>query len=116
MQPVLDYLAANRSRFLEQLCDYLRFPSVSAQPVHKPDMERCAAWAVAECERIGLRTRLLPTPGNPVILASTPRRRGRAHYLVYGHYDVQPPDPLDLWTSPPFEPRLAGDNLFARGA
>jgi acetylornithine deacetylase/succinyl-diaminopimelate desuccinylase-like protein len=116
VQPVLDYLTANQPRFLDQLCDYLRFPSVSAQPVHQPDMERCAAWAVAACAGRCVRTRLLPTPGNPVILASTPRRPGRAHYLVYGHYDVQPPDPLELWTTPPFEPRIAGDNLFARGA
>lgn len=116
MQAVLDYLKQNNQTFLDQLREYLRFPSVSAQPVHKPDMEKCAAWAVAECKRIGLQTRLCPTPGNPVILASTPRRAGRPHYLVYGHYDVQPPDPLDLWTSPPFEPRIDGDNLFARGS
>ena len=116
MHAVLDYLTANQPLFLDQLCEYLRFPSVSAQPIHKPDIERCAAWAVAECKRIGLRTRLCPTPGNPVILASAPRRPGRPHYVVYGHYDVQPVDPLDLWTTPPFEPRIAGDNLFARGS
>ena len=116
MQAVLTYLARNDQRFLAQLCDYLRFPSVSAQPSHAPDLQRCAAWAFAECERIGLRTRLCPTPGNPVILASTPRRRNRPHYIVYGHYDVQPPDPLELWKSPPFEPRIESDSLFARGS
>ena len=116
MQAVFDYLRNNDTAFLEQLRDYLRFPSVSAQPQHKADMRACADWAVSHCRLIGLQTRLCPTPGNPVILAGTPRRQGRPHYLVYGHYDVQPPDPLDLWKTPPFEARIEGDNLIARGS
>lgn len=118
MQAALAYLTTHHDRFVQDLCDYVRFPSVSAQPAHKADLQACAEWLVARCQRIGLTAELCPTPGHPVVLARTPRRPGpsRPHYVVYGHYDVQPPDPLDLWKSPPFEPRLEGRSLFARGA
>lgn len=116
MNEVLAHLKTNHDRYLDQLCDYLRFPSISAQPDHSADMKRCADWAVAHCQSIGLKTRLCRTPGNPIILASTPRRKGRPHYVVYGHYDVQPPDPLDHWKSPPFEPLIEKGNLYARGS
>src|SRR3954451_12727984 len=118
MQAVLNYLNENQERFVRELCDYLRFPSVSAQPNHKPDLQACAEWLKRHCESIGLETRLCPTAGNPIVLAKTPRNTGekRPHFLVYGHYDVQPPEPFELWKSPPFEPRIEGRNLFARGA
>ena len=76
MQPVLDYLAANEARFLRELCDYLRFPSVSAQPQHKPDLEKCARWIAAHCRSLGLEVEVCPTAGNPIVLARTPRRAG----------------------------------------
>jgi acetylornithine deacetylase/succinyl-diaminopimelate desuccinylase-like protein len=112
------YLHANRDRFVRELCEYLRFPSVSAQPQHHSDINACAKWLVQQCQQIGLKAKLCATPGNPVVLARTPRTGGkrRPTYLVYGHYDVQPPDPLQLWTSPPFEPRIKGSSLFARGS
>lgn len=113
---VLSYLAAHRDRFVSELCDYVRFPSVSAQSQHRPDLQACAEWAVARSQEIGLQTRLCPTAGNPIVLASTPRRAGRRHFLVYGHYDVQPVEPLNLWHTPPFEPTLKGDILYGRGA
>src|SRR3954469_20397588 len=118
MQAVLNYLNENQERFVRELCDYLRFPSVSAQPNHKPDLQACAEWLKSHCESIGLETRLCPTAGNPIVLAKTPRTTPgkRPHFLVYGHYDVQPPEPFELWKSPPFEPRIEGRNLFARGA
>ncbi len=118
MQAVLDYLRDNESRFIEQLCEYVRFPSVSAQPVHQPDMLRCAEWLVSHCQSIGLEARVCPTSGHPIVLAKTPRRAGskRPHFVVYGHYDVQPPEPFDLWKSAPFEPRIEGRSLFGRGA
>jgi acetylornithine deacetylase/succinyl-diaminopimelate desuccinylase-like protein len=120
MNAVLDYLSQNQQRSLAELCDYLRFPSVSAQPQHAPDMRACAAWLSAHCQKIGLEAEVVPTKGHPVVLARTPRSktapRGRKHFVVYGHYDVQPPEPFELWKSPPFEPRLAGRQLFARGA
>ena len=118
MQKVIEYLRGNQARFLKDLCDYVRFPSVSAQPAHRKDLQTCAEWLVNHCNGIGLETRLCPTEGNPIIVAKTPRKEGakRPHYVVYGHYDVQPAEPFELWKSPPFEPRIEGRSLFARGA
>jgi acetylornithine deacetylase/succinyl-diaminopimelate desuccinylase-like protein len=120
MQAVLDYLKQNQARFLSEFCDYLRFPSVSAQPQHKQDLHTCASWLVAHCRQIGLEAKLCETRGHPIVVAKTSsdasRRKGQPHFLVYGHYDVQPPEPLDLWQSPPFEPRIEGRNIYARGS
>jgi acetylornithine deacetylase/succinyl-diaminopimelate desuccinylase-like protein len=116
MDAVLNYLAKHQARFVRELCEYVTFPSVSAQPQHQKDMAACATWLVGHCRQIGLESRLIPTAGHPVVLAATPRRSSRPHYLVYGHYDVQPPEPLELWTTPPFQPRIKGRSLFARGA
>ena len=118
MQSVLNYLAENETRFIRELSDYLRFPSVSAQPQHRADLESCARWLVSHCVEIGLETQLCETPGHPIVVAKTPRRKGsrQPRFLVYGHYDVQPAEPFELWKSPPFEPRIEGRNLFARGA
>ncbi len=112
------YLHDHQDRFLAQLSEYLRFPSVSAQPRHRPDLQRCAQWLRDHCRDMGLEAHLHETPGNPVLLARTPRAAGRRkpHYLVYGHYDVQPPEPLELWKSPPFEPRIESGNIYARGS
>ena len=113
-----DYLKRHHDRFLEELMAYLRIPSVSAQSGHRQDVQRCAQWLKDHCESIGLKARLIPTQGHPIVLARTPRRARskKPHFMVYGHYDVQPPEPFELWTSPPFEPRIQGDNLFARGS
>lgn len=118
MNAALDYLRQHEQTFRERLCEYVRFASVSAQPVHQPDMQACADWLVRHCRSIGLEARVCPTAGHPVVLARTPRRAGtrKPHFLVYGHYDVQPAEPLELWKTPPFEPRVVGDSLFARGA
>ncbi len=134
MQAVLDYLKRNQARFVAELCDYLRFPSVSAQPQYQKEMHACAAWLVDHCRRIGLDARLCSTAGQPIVVAKTPvrssafrrfgslspRKRGtpnaRPHFMIYGHYDVQPPEPLELWKSPPFAPRIAGRSIYARGA
>jgi acetylornithine deacetylase/succinyl-diaminopimelate desuccinylase-like protein len=115
---VLKYLKKNQARFVDELCEYVRFPSVSAQAEHGEDLTRCATWLVKHCKQIGLEARLCPTDGHPVVLARTPRDRTarRPHYLVYGHYDVQPPEPFELWQTPPFEPTIRGRSLFARGA
>jgi len=115
---VLNYLEENQARFLNDLCQYVRFPSVSAQSSHGPDMTACANWLVARCRRIGLEARLCLTAGHPVVLAKTPRssRAKKPAYLVYGHYDVQPAEPFNLWKTDPFTPRIEGRSLFARGA
>jgi acetylornithine deacetylase/succinyl-diaminopimelate desuccinylase-like protein len=114
----LEYLEKNNARLVKELCDYIRFPSVSAQPQHAKDLAACAEWVVAHCKKIGLDARLCKTEGNPIVLAKTPRKAGskKPHYVVYGHYDVQPPEPFELWKTPPFEPRIEGDSLFARGS
>src|SRR5580704_4717779 len=119
MQAVLDYLKQNQVRFLAEFCDYLRFPSVSAQPQHKNDLQACAKWLVAHCQQIGLETKLCETKGHPIVVAKTsaaPGKSGKPHFMVYGHYDVQPPEPLELWQSPPFEPRIDGKIIYARGS
>ncbi len=115
---VMDHLKRNRRQAVEDLCAYLRFPSVSAQSQHRRDLVRCAQWLVRHCKQIGLKSRLCDTEGHPIVLAST-RGSGatsKPHFLVYGHYDVQPPEPFALWKSPPFEPRVVGRRLYARGA
>ncbi|MCU0783784.1 MAG: dipeptidase [Verrucomicrobia bacterium] len=128
MNVVLNYLRANQKRFVQELCDYVRFPSVSAQPAHGEDMIRCATWLVKHCKQIGLQARLCPTDGHPVVFAKTPApvalrhrkpsKKGtrRPHFMVYGHYDVQPPEPFGLWKTPPFEPTIRHRSLFGRGA
>jgi acetylornithine deacetylase/succinyl-diaminopimelate desuccinylase-like protein len=120
MQAVIDYLKSNEKRFIEELCEYVRFPSVSAQPKHQPDMRACADWLVKHCQSIGLTARACATAGHPIVVAKTPpaKKNGarRPHFVVYGHYDVQPPEPFELWKSPPFEPRIEGRSLFARGS
>jgi acetylornithine deacetylase/succinyl-diaminopimelate desuccinylase-like protein len=117
MNQALDYLQRNEQRFVDELCEYVRFPSVSAQAKHRPDMVRCAEWLAQHCAQLGLQARVCPTAGHPVVLAQWRRAgKGRRHYLVYGHYDVQPPEPYELWDSPPFAPRITGRLLFGRGS
>lgn len=118
MQSIVDYLGANQERFISELCDYVRFPSVSAQPQHKGDMLACAEWLRARFKAAGLESRICPTAGHPIVLAKTPSAKGsaRPRHLIYGHYDVQPPEPFELWRTPPFEPRIEGRSLFGRGA
>ena len=111
MNAVLQYIEDHKGRFLEDLCRYVRFPSVSAQPAHRADMAACAEWLVKHCQQIGLEAEIRPTAGHPVVVAKT-QRTGKPSYLVYGHYDVQPPEPFELWKSPPFEPRLEGRRSF----
>jgi len=119
VQPVIDYLKEHQSRFVDELCEYVRFPSVSAQPQHRHDLHACAEWLTRHCENLGLEARLCPTEGHPIIVAKTKPANShdgrRPHFLVYGHYDVQPPEPFDLWKSPPFEPRIEGRSIFGRG-
>lgn len=114
----LDYVRRNRDRFLEELKDFLRIPSVSTDPAHRPDVERAARWVAERLRAAGVdHVEILPTAGHPVVYGEARSPHPEAPtVLVYGHYDVQPPDPLDLWTSGPFEPTVRGENLYARGA
>jgi acetylornithine deacetylase/succinyl-diaminopimelate desuccinylase-like protein len=113
---VLDYLLENEERFIEELFAYARIPSISAQSDHAGDMKLCAEWLVNRCEKAGLKAEVRKTTGYPVVIAKSPKQDPKKPtFLVYGHYDVQPADPLELWTSPPFEPRRVGRNVYARG-
>ncbi|MBI1798864.1 MAG: dipeptidase [Candidatus Eisenbacteria bacterium] len=117
MDALTRYLDENRDRFLDDLKAALRIPSVSAQPEHREDMQRCARHLADELKRIGMtRSEVRPTDGHPLVYAEWLGAPGRPTALIYGHYDVQPPEPLELWTTPPFEPTLRDGKLYARGA
>ena len=111
------FLTANGARIRDELFAFLRIPSVSARTEHNADTRRAAEWLAAECTRIGLATEILDTPGHPIVLAEYRGAGPNAQtILVYGHYDVQPAEPLDLWTTPAFEPTIRDGKLFARGS
>jgi acetylornithine deacetylase/succinyl-diaminopimelate desuccinylase-like protein len=119
MDDVVAYLAAGRARFLAELADFLRIPSISSASAHRADVRRCAEFAAEHLRRNGFsRAEVLPTvpDGHPVVYAEWLGAPGAPTVLVYGHYDVQPVDPIDLWQTPPFEPTVRDDLLFARGA
>src|ERR1700758_4256173 len=101
---------------IDDLLEFLRFPSVSADSKYKPDVEACADWLTNRLRKAGLEASKIATPGQPVILAKTPHSPGKKTVLIYGHYDVQPADPLDLWETPPFESTVRDGRIFARGA
>jgi len=105
-----------RQNYLEEFYSFLRFPSVSTDDHYKEKLKQCADWLVRKLTSIGLETQLVPTKGHPIVWARNKHQPGRRTVLIYGHYDVQPPDPLELWDSPPFEPVLKNDYVFARGA
>src|SRR2546430_31295 len=102
--------------YLEEYYSFLRFPSVSTDDQYKQKLEECAQWLVEKLASIGLETELVATRGHPIVWARNKHQPGRRTVLIYGHYDVQPPDPLELWDSPPFEPVLKNGYVFARGA
>src|SRR6266568_710746 len=105
-----------RADQLEDYYTFLRFPSISTDSDYAEKVGECAHWLVEKLSGIGLETKLMPTPGHPIVWARNKHQPGRRTVLIYGHYDVQPPDPLDLWESPPFEPVLKNGYVFARGA
>src|SRR6185295_3687201 len=111
------FVSREQERLLRELRDFLSIPSVSTLPEHAGDCRAAAAWLVRELERLGCPTvRLIEGRGHPVVWAESPPVPGRPTLLIYGHYDVQPPDPLDEWISPPFEPTIRDGRLYARGA
>ena len=101
---------------LEELKAFLRFPSISTQPEHAPDLSSCAEWLRNKLAAIGLTATVHATLGSPVVVASTSHVPSKRTVLIYGHYDVQPPEPLEGWSSPPFEPRIVDGRIYARGA
>ena len=117
MNAVIDFINTNRDKYVDELKAYLAIPSISALPEHAPDVKRCAEWTADEMRRIGMENvRLVETPGFPVVYGDWLHADGAPTILFYGHYDVQPVDPLNLWESPPFEATVRDGEIYARGA
>ena len=115
--PAVAYARENQQRFLNELKDLLRIPSVSTTPEHKPDVQKAADYVASELRRIGMENvEVIGGKGHPLIYADWLHAARKPTVLCYAHYDVQPPDPLDEWLSPPFEPAERNNNLYARGA
>jgi acetylornithine deacetylase/succinyl-diaminopimelate desuccinylase-like protein len=114
---VIDFIHTSRDRYVSELKTYLAIPSISALPEHREDVRRCAQWTADEMTRIGLENvRLIETGGHPVVYADWLHAADAPTILFYGHYDVQPVDPVDLWDSPPFEATVREGEIYARGA
>src|SRR5213595_2607024 len=105
-----------RENYLKEYFSFLRFPSVSTDEKFAGKVRECADWVSKKLTTIGLESKVVPTAGHPIVWARNKHQPGRRTVLIYGHYDVQPPDPLELWDSPPFEPVLKNGYVFARGA
>jgi acetylornithine deacetylase/succinyl-diaminopimelate desuccinylase-like protein len=117
MHPAIEYIQERRSAFVEELKGFLRIPSVSTKPEHRGDMRKAAEWLAGQMRDMGLEhVEILPTAGHPVVYADWLRAAGKPTVLIYGHYDVQPAEPLELWTTGAFEPTVRDGELFARGA
>jgi acetylornithine deacetylase/succinyl-diaminopimelate desuccinylase-like protein len=114
---VRTYIDSNMDRFRGELFEFLRIPSVSASSAHKADTRKAAEWLMRKMEDAGLDVSLHDTPGHPIVLGEW-RKAGpdAPTVLIYGHYDVQPPEPLDLWTTPAFEPQIRDGRIYARGS
>ncbi len=112
-----NYLESNQGRFLEELLDFLRIPSISALPERAEDVERAGHWVARRLTAAGVENvEVLPTEGHPVVYGDWLHAPGKPTVMIYGHFDVQPVDPVELWTDPPFEPTVREDRVYARGA
>lgn len=117
MKKVHDYIGVNKDRFIDELFELLRIPSISAQSEHKPDMQRCAEWLAAALVKAGAdHAEVMPTDGNPVVFAEKMVDPAAKTVLVYGHYDVMPVDPREEWRTEPFEPTIKDGRIWGRGA
>ena len=113
---VLKTIEQRRDQSVSSLKEFLAIPSVSTKPEHAPDLKRCADWLATRLRAGGLQVSIEPTKGHPIVLVRNEHRPGRPSVLFYGHYDVQPPEPLDKWTTPPFQPDVRDGAIYARGA
>lgn len=112
-----DYLEAHKDQFLNEMLDFLRIPSISALPEHAADVQHAAEWVAARLTKAGVEgVEILPTGGHPVVYGEWLHAPDKPTILIYGHFDTQPVDPLDLWTNPPFEPTIRDGRVYARGA
>ena len=118
MPSIVDaFVKQNEGRFLDELLDLLRIPSISTLPEHKDDVAKAAQFVARSLEQAGLENvTVIPTAKHPLVYADWLHATGQPTVLCYGHYDVQPPDPVDLWETPPFDPSIRDGNIYARGA
>src|SRR5579885_2890765 len=115
--PIDSYIETNRGRFLDELKSFLSIPSVSTLPQHRPDIDRASEFVAGKLREAGIENvERIATSGHPLIYGDWMHAPGKPTVLCYGHYDVQPPDPLAEWTSPPFQPSVRGESIYARGA
>ncbi|MFA7360985.1 MAG: dipeptidase [Candidatus Kapaibacterium sp.] len=118
MEKIIKYIESNKDRYLEELKDFLSIPSISNEEAHKDDVKKACSWLENHLKGIGLdNVTVYQTEGHPIVYADCLKAgNDKPTVLVYGHYDVQPVDPLDLWTNPPFEPTVIGNKIYARGS
>src|SRR5215813_2350139 len=117
LRRVLNTLDATQDEALDRLFEFIRIPSVSTDPAYKTQCQQAAEWCAGQLKSLGFEARVVATTGHPMVVGhDRPAGNARPHVLFYGHYDVQPPEPLELWKTPPFEPTLRDGKLFARGA
>jgi len=113
---VLDYIESKRDENLKELIEFLKIPSVSTKSEHKPDIERAANWVADKLRAVGMQSvEIVPTGGHPMVYGEWLRAPGKPTVLLYGHYDVQPAEPLELWVSPAFDPQVRDGDLYGRG-
>lgn len=116
MQAIREYISGRQSQLEDDLCELLSIPSVSADSKYRPDVRKAANWVADRFRKSGLATQVIETSGHPLVYAESADVAGAPTVLVYGHYDVQPPDPLNEWITPPFKPTRRDGNIYARGA
>ena len=116
MKNIIDYIESHRDEYLEELQAFLRIPSISTDSTHRQDMQRAAEYVKEQLDRSGMMAEIVPTQGHPIVFGERIEQADRPTVLIYGHYDVQPVDPIDLWETSPFEPDIRNDCLFARGS
>ena len=116
MKNIIDYIESHRDEYLEELQAFLRIPSISTDSTNRQDMQRAAEYVKEQLDRSGMMAEIVPTQGHPIVFGERIEQADRPTVLIYGHYDVQPVDPIDLWETSPFEPDIRNDCLFARGS
>ncbi|MCK5456392.1 MAG: M20/M25/M40 family metallo-hydrolase, partial [Melioribacteraceae bacterium] len=117
MDPVVKYIKNNRNRYIEELKEYIRIPSISTLKSSIPDIKKCRKFVADSLKKAGMKkVKIIPTSGHPLVYGEWMGAPGKPTVLIYGHYDVQPVDPIELWKSPPFEPVIKSGKIWARGA
>ncbi len=113
---IVKHIDGSQQKYIDELCEFLRIPSISTLPAYNEETRSAAKWALALAERLGFNACMYETPGHPIVYAELCPHKDAPTLLIYGHYDVQPPDPVDQWQSPPFSPEIRDGHVYARGA